>query len=1395
MQLVIGHSQVAGLFRGQQVTQIAGTVDQRTADAVWRLRRKPTPELLREVGTALGRCFLTGPVGEALAEELVGPGRHRLGIRVADAELAELPWETLVVPGQQTPLVLDERVDVYRSAPGTRAGASLRGGPPRILAVFASPDDSSGQLLDYERELGRILDAVEPSHHHGGRVRLLEWGGVAAMRTALAEEPVDILHVSCHARPGALLLETEDGAEDPVSGVRLLAEVLPPGHIVPLIVLAGCSTARDDHGEQAGTARSLLEHGAPAVLAMNGPVSDEYATELCTRLYEGLARRPEADLLTVFCEARRDIERVPRLLPEWATPVLLLADPEFRLAAPDDEAPRRPVASTVASPDSTTTSVSVSASGAVASSMSVTVQDAVARRPGDFVGRRPVLRQLSRTVPRIMLHGIGGVGKTSLATELARRFEAAGGLVVAISGETGVDAILDRLRRRLALCCGCEESPGTHPLRQAVMTLAEPTLHWVERLEALRDSGARPLLLVVDNAEDNLDAQHLPADRELAEFLAAWARDHALIVTSRHPFDVLGVDAHHLGPLSWQETRKLIWRLPGVDVLTSQQKREVWNRLGGHPRSLEYLDALLRDGHGRFDDVTARLRAATAGRRPPGDSLGELLAETGALIAEDVLLPQLIERVDAVPVGKDLLLGASVYRLPVDTDGLASVLAAAPGAEEYPPVPEGMAGALAALLRLGLVAPDGPGYSVHRWTAGTLAALAGQERLRTLHERAAEYWARRSRAVSEPTEYIQQVIEARYHWLAAGDVEGAIECTRRVCHELNAAGQWSWQEQLIRQSLALAPQGSKTRATIVGDLADVRLSRGDTAQAQTLYRTALAAFRALGADHDVAVVLHQLGLIADNRDDLQEAERLYRESLSIKERLGDRHSMSLTMHQLAGIAMRRGDHALAERQYLEVLAVSEETDDLEGIAASHHQIASLAFLSQDYAKAEQCVLNALSGFTRLNDRVRTGQGRLLLSRIAAALFDYESADLHLRAALEIFEDIGSTRDIAECHLELGGTARERCDLTWAETCFTRARAMYTVLGEQQFLASANRQLGAVRTVLGRAADGITCTADAWLHWMEHPFRDRKDIDWLAIQYLELGEEDFNAALVGHLPPEEAALALDRATSYLAFRRMHSHPSPLGSTYVLLAIDLQKAGHYGTARMCLERALPICEAAGDVRAVAMCHEDLGSIAFMTKHFDEAETRYRMALGLYEQTHRETEAAIVHHQLGCMYEKRGDYERAESSLRSSIAIKTRLGNQAGICNSTFHLGKIAQRQGDYDLAEQCYRRCLSMDKELGDQQGIALDYAELGNLRAEQGIHDEAVYAMAYALRINEQIGSKNATRNINALRAQRAKLGDSAFTRILKAYLGENQAVHILKVTALLPDAEGDSGPS
>jgi hypothetical protein len=102
--------------------------------------------------------------------------------------------------------------------------------------------------------------------------------------------------------------------------------------------------------------------------------------------------------------------------------------------------------------------------------------------------------------------------------------------------------------------------------------------------------------------------------------------------------------------------------------------------VGGHPRALEYLDALLRGGQARFDDVTGRLEQALAARQidnptewlaEVGGDLDRALAETVTLATNDVLLSQLLDQVDQGPLARRLLVGISVYQLPVDEHGVA----------------------------------------------------------------------------------------------------------------------------------------------------------------------------------------------------------------------------------------------------------------------------------------------------------------------------------------------------------------------------------------------------------------------------------------------------------------------------------------------------------------------------------------------------------------------------------------------------------------------------------------------------------------------------------------------------------------------------------------------------
>lgn len=621
-------------------------------------------------------------------------------------------------------------VGACRVVPQGVAGESSRGGAGAWSVADSGgggkPGVRRGELLDYERELSRILDAVDPARSgHGAYVRVLNWGSLAEIHAALEQERFHVLHLSCHAKPGILMLEDERGQADEVDAQRFMAEGVPTDRGVPLVVLAGCSTARtpasrdsqerpaDEEGDsdeegvsdasadssghadpspegraRAGLARELLARGVPAVLAMTEAVTDHYATELAAETYEALARAEHPDPLTALSNARRTLEarrrrlpdNTPRAMwPEWATPALFLTGPPLPLFDRTHGADRVPVAPEV-----------------------VLDEGMVVRKVGEFVGRRTELRRLLSALRNpqragVLVHGIGGVGKSTLAAELMHHYGIQNRLIVPVSATTTrtVDAVLETLRQRLNTYCLAADLLETDPLRRVAVALTDARSPWRDRWELVRQIvlPRLPVLMIVDNAEDLLTRtpsgdSRQPSDAELADLLAAWTAASPrtrLLVTSRYPFSLPQrahgrLTAHHLGPLSLAETRKLIWRLPGLDALSPADQHRAYTDVGGHPRALEYLDALLRGGQARFPDIAARMEAAleTRGIHDPGrwlaDVQGDLdtaLAETVTLAVDDILLDTLLDQLDNVPEARQLLDGLAAYRTPVDRTGAA----------------------------------------------------------------------------------------------------------------------------------------------------------------------------------------------------------------------------------------------------------------------------------------------------------------------------------------------------------------------------------------------------------------------------------------------------------------------------------------------------------------------------------------------------------------------------------------------------------------------------------------------------------------------------------------------------------------------------------------------------
>jgi tetratricopeptide (TPR) repeat protein len=1069
---------VRGVLRidaGQAVWQAEDTVaagpiaglDHALDEALWRLEREiqlgsPTAAVVDrdsrlhtlqiEAGLALARCFLPENVAAALRADLAlahsSHGRLSVGLEIA-GPFEGLPWETLDLDG--SPLALHPRVELYRrGAAGLNLPLPRFPRPLRILVAIGSPErqNACGELLDMEAELDRILAALEPARRldRPAHVKVLEFGTLAAIAQAVAGEDFHVLHLTCHAGPGLMALEDADGGEDRVD-VQRLAAALQAGKDTPLVFLGGCSTALEPDPEASqplrGLASGLLELGIPAVVATRALIGDPYATAFAAAFYRELAA--EGRPARAFDRTRKELEQrrregaATRIRAEWSTPLLFLG------AGLDEASP----------------SLFDPAAPAAAIREPQTFRFAAGtleRRVGEFVGRRGNQREILRRlrapeVGGVVVRGLGGLGKSSLAAQIAQKVRG-DFRIVSFFGELDPETILDRTGRALAADEG--NSPG-------LTILAEKTRRsnvdpFVRLKTLLREMPSdQPILLLLDNFEDNLT----PLDRgatafrnaDLKAFLEQWlegAGGSRVLFTCRYclPLALSRPDRlldHPLGPLSFAETRKLIWRLPAIDRLPEPEQRAIWAKVGGHPRALEYLDALLHHGRAVYPEVAERLEQALAAKglgdlttfaAARGGSLAAAIAETITLAADDVLLSELLEVFRARPLAQRLLRGASVYRRPVPK--LALVWQTS---QEVPPPPDDLEpaeppegppppifqSALAKIRNLGLIAPavaPEPGHlCVPRWTASRILERATGPELAESHRRAAVFW--RWQIAATPLDQRREIVahlEARHHHFEAGERDLAIEMTHLACSILHPAGAYFREKRLLAATLGWAEKGSTTEAALLHRLGLAEQIQGSFDRAREHFENAVRNYGRRGELAAVSASLYQLGLLAHSKGDIDSAFDFFERAFAIQEDLGDLTGMAISYHMRGILELEIGDYEEALKFTRKSIELQEKLDDREGLSASYHQLGRIASDQGDLQKAEEHYRQSLELKGVLDDRLGQAISLHQLGVVAQLRGDLRHALAHYRESLAIKEELGYREGMANTTYQLGRVA-------------------------------------------------------------------------------------------------------------------------------------------------------------------------------------------------------------------------------------------------------------------------------------------------------------------------------------------------------------------------------------
>ncbi len=825
---------------------------------------------LQKFGEAVGQVVFPPEIDAALESCLDGAASSHTEIELIyealSPELLGIPFEAARLAGGRVPSLVPAVYTWRRLAPAAQSTAPPRHaappGPLKILVAVGAPDEekTNSAVLNSERELQTILDAIEPARRlENAFVRVLEVGSLPQIAAALRERSYHVLHLSGHGNQGILQLEDEDGEPVPTGADEIAAAIHESGHPAPLVFLAACHSGRGA-SDTAGFAQNLIAAGVPAVVAMQTAVSDWYATELAGKFYEALAGAETPLPSRALALARRQLEQArlkathtrpdnPALVPEYATASLFLRDtdhPVLNRALPQIPVEQPPPPAV---------------SGAVP-----------LLKIGELIGRRREMRRLIRVLtddPRALaatgrqagcqILGTGGVGKSAIAGRIMQRMADRGWRIAAISGPWNLANLASAVGAAL---WGHPEKSVASLARQ----LNDPEAPDALRLEWLKTAlSNHNLLLVLDNFEDVLNPP--PAAPEFRDAvtagifatLAGSARQGKLLITSRYP--VPDSDAwlyrQDLGPLSRAETRKLMLRHEGLLRQPSESVKLIERAIGGHPRTLEYLDALLRNGVAQLDTVQHRLIQFATRADISLDAPRELedsVRDAIRVAAADAMVEELVRLVSADAAALHLLWQASVFPFPVPVD--APVFGDDGGA---------MIGRLAATSLLTRL--DNGQVFVHRWTAESLKPGIPLEQYRSCCIAAAEYLAKRP--VADAGQYMADLTESIRLFLSAAEFDRAAQLGSHLILRLKPYGQTTVWTDLAREIGSALPDEHPEKLRFIGTEGQGLESLSFSDQAMERYaRAAAIAERLVQQEPDRADFLRDLSVSYNKMGDL-----------------------------------------------------------------------------------------------------------------------------------------------------------------------------------------------------------------------------------------------------------------------------------------------------------------------------------------------------------------------------------------------------------------------------------------------------------------------------------------------------------------------------------------------
>ncbi|MEH2147437.1 CHAT domain-containing protein [Nostoc sp.] len=566
-----------------------------------------------------------------------------------DQKLAHLPWEVLhdgedFLVKRVNPVVLPLRwIEKETEA------FSVETRQLRVLFMATDPEDVQPKL-EFEQEEARIL---ADTRDFAVDLRVEESGCVSELGKVWSRyfNDFDVFHLTGHASikdeapyTPYFITETEIGERHETTAAEL-AEVFR-FRFPKLVFLSGCRTGQaPDKGAVPSMAEALIAQGARAVLSWGRTVEDRTATAAAAHLYGKLAAGYQlAQALAstyqqLFKQNVRDWHLLRLYIQGECPGALVEVLEDLPPSAPE------PAYQQFLDPDT---------------------QQVRVAKPSEFVGRRRTLQRCLkaiRTSLGVLIHGLGGVGKSTVTARLLERM--AGYHRLVNFRQLDEDKLLKSLAEQCTSERGHEILNGKLPLMQRLTKFFTEGLNTKEQRFAF----------VLDDFEANLDLRNgvYVLQPQVVDVLLALLKamqnsqlPHKVIITCRYNFT--------LSELNHRLYREPLGALGGADLIKKYNRLDSFNgswqfqpdlperakkAADGNPRLLEWLDKILQNSP----------KSPEAERGV--EMILQKMADKEKEFREDILAQELLKQ--QTPALRLMLGKLLVYELPVPLAGISPI--------------------------------------------------------------------------------------------------------------------------------------------------------------------------------------------------------------------------------------------------------------------------------------------------------------------------------------------------------------------------------------------------------------------------------------------------------------------------------------------------------------------------------------------------------------------------------------------------------------------------------------------------------------------------------------------------------------------------------------------------